>query len=329
VPLLKARTPTWPPSLLRLAIGVILVGAIGWTIDPRAIAASLASLDPLLFAVVCVLSLLDRALMASKWNLLLRARDIALSMRQAISLYFVGHLIGAFTPGAIGTDAYRVTALAPLRKTPIVVSTILLERLIGLAVIGLFALAALPVSARYLGASSTSIVLVIVAGATLAITTLVASLCPRLLAGVTPWVSRGPVRAVAEKLHGFSHAYTENRRHPGTLLAFTMLTALEVVLLVFINFAAARALGVPVSFGYLLAVMPLVHILVRLPISFQAIGVQEGLFAYFLVAAGFSAADGVSVALLLRVAELLSAFVPGAILLWSTTSPYLPPAASA
>lgn len=53
-----------------------------------------------------------------------------------------------------------------------------------------------------------------------------------------------------------------------------------------------------------------------IPISFQGIGVLEGLFAYFLSAGGFSATDGLAIAFLLRLAEVVLGFLPATIMLW-------------
>ncbi len=61
--------------------------------------------------------------------------------------------------------------------------------------------------------------------------------------------------------------------------------------------------------------VPLVHIVARLPITFQGIGVIEGLLAYMLRAAGFPSADGVALGLLLRLLEMLVLFAPAALML--------------
>ena len=141
------------------------------------------------------------------------------------------------------------------------------------------------------------------------------SLSPALVEGIVRRVPRVHGWPLVRKVLEYYRAYSEFRNRPVVLLVFVGLTFLELLFLILVNFLIARSLGVDVSFVYFLAVMPLLHILVRLPISYQAIGVQEGLFVFFLTAVGFSASDGLSVSLLHRAVEILVGVVPSVILL--------------
>jgi len=228
----------------------------------------------------------------------------------------VGYLLGTFTPGAIGADAYRAAALSRFRKNKVVISTILLERSIGLAVIGTFALIALPISTQYMGELSKSLVWVTIAGTVLVVATVSISLSPAIVKGVAgrlPYLSR---MSIMGRLRGFYQTYAEFRKHRATLIAFTALTAVEVALIVSFNYLIAKSLNVDVSFVYFLGVIPLLHILIRIPITLYGIGIQEGLFAYFLVTAGFSVADGLAISLLIRVTGIIILVLPAAVFLW-------------
>ena len=57
--------------------------------------------------------------------------------------------------------------------------------------------------------------------------------------------------------------------------------------------------------------MPLPHLLMRLPVHFNGIGLQEGLFAYFLQRVGYGPAEGLAVSVLLRAVELFAILLPG------------------
>jgi len=300
----------------KLLVGTSLVVVLARSTDLRQVVQILRSTNPFLFAVVCLIAVLDRVLMAYKWNLLLRARGVFASLWQITRLYFVGYLVGSFTPGAVGGDAYRVAALWRRGKAGIILSTVVLERFVGVTVILTIAAIALPFSTRYIGANAGSWVWIITLGAAATVIALCLSLAPSIVLGVTrrlPSVSRF---GVTRKLGDFYTAYAEHRNHMGILGVFTALTALEVLVLVVVNYLAARSLGVDVSFGYFLCVMPVLHILLRLPVTVQGIGVQEGLFVYFLVLAGFSAADGLAISLLHRAIEIVVLVLPGGMMLW-------------
>ena len=164
--------------LIRVVIGIVVLAAVCWTVDLKAVSMAFTQLNFGLLIVFCIVVVLDRLLMAYKWNLLARAQRVILSLWQATRLIYVGQLLGTGTPGGIGADAYRIAALAPFKKTPIIISTIVLERFIGMAVIGVFATVTLPFSAQYLGADSTVVVLAVITGSAFIVGGLLVSLRP-------------------------------------------------------------------------------------------------------------------------------------------------------
>ena len=142
----------WLWRVLRLLTCCALLVILGWKADLRAVARTLGAADWLMFLGICVVAFLDRVLMAVKWNFLLRSRGVRISHLLAVRLQVAGYAVGALTPGAIGTDAYRVVMLSHLQRGKDVLSSILIEREIGVTVVAGFAAAMLPVSVPYLGA---------------------------------------------------------------------------------------------------------------------------------------------------------------------------------
>lgn len=323
----------WLSVLLRSMIGVALIVILLRSIDLdiNSITTKFTSVSPIFMILLCIMAVMRRLLMSFKWNLLLRSRGIQLSLWQAIRLYYLGYLIGTFTPGGIGADAYRVAALSRFQKNKVIASTILLERFIGLAVILVIALVALPISVQYMGASTKSFVWIIILGAVIIVVSVLISLRPVIVKGIArkiPYLANVSHVSFIRKLYDFYHAYAENRHHLGVLLAFTSLTVLEVVVLISVTYFAAISLGINISFFYLLCVMPLVYILLRIPISFQGIGIQEGLFVYFFMIAGYSKADGLSISILLRFVELVLGSLPAVGMMWISPLRFHTPADS-
>lgn len=320
----ESDTPAQPPGgskkrwslMLRLLVGGGFLIFVFQTISLDEIAGTLASTDlPLAFAV-CLVAWFDRALMAYKWNLLLRPGGLHISHGEAIRLFFVGSLLGTVTPGSIGADAYRVAALAHLGKSGAVIATVILERFIGLAVIFTFAAFGLFVSLQDVVRESPLLLWFVVIGAVSTTALVIVSFRRNFIEGLGRRIPFMRGSRVAIMVRDFYRAYAESRRNRGLLFYFTALTALEAVAIVFMHFLAARAVHVDVSLFYFLCVIPLVVVLVRLPISFHGFGVFEGALAYFLVLRGFSAADGISIALFMRVIEVIAIFIPAAIMLW-------------
>lgn len=310
--------------LARLAVAVGIFVVIVFSINLHKLMERFTSLNISLCSILFLIAFLDRVLMAFKWNLLLRVRGISISLWQAIRLYFVGNLLGTFTPAGIGGDAYRIVALSRFKNNEIVASSIIVERAIGLIVILLFAMTLLPFSARYLGADSKHVVRIIISASLLII--------PAFILSLNPTIVRALARRLTPLLTIINHktfsklyrAYAESRLHLTTLHVFTLLTVIEMFLLITINYLAARALDVGVSFTYFLCVMPLLHLLVRLPVSLHAIGIQEGLFVFFIVAAQYSPSDGIAISLLLRMCQVFVVFLPASIMLMSSPLRFYP-----
>jgi len=312
-------------TLVRVIIGAACLAAVLWSTDLEGLGRRLGSIRGGVAVMLLLTAVAGRVLMAGKWNLLLRSRGVLISTWQATRLYLIGHLLGSFTPGALGADVYRVTALRRFGRTREIVATVLLERFVGLAVVGIVTALGLPVSARYLGADSTRMVSVIVISVSLMVVGVWASLSPSLVEGLArkvPFVSR---LGVVGKIRDFYRSYAESRIHGGTLAAFTALTVLEVLVTVLVVYLAGRSVGVDAPLGYLLCIVPLIQILLRLPVSFQGIGVQEGLYAFFLAKVGFSPSDGLSISLMLRLTEIVGIVLPASLLLWKGPALLSPP----
>jgi uncharacterized protein (TIRG00374 family) len=300
---------------IRFAIGIVLLIVVFRFADIDAVFVNLASINPFWVTVLCVIGIMDRVLMAYKWNLLLRARGIFISEWQATRLYFVGCFFGAFTPGAVGKDIYRIAALSSFQKKQLITSTILLERIIGFAVICTLALLTLPFSMKYIKIPSTLIVGVVTACIILTIALLYISFQPEMIRGIARRVPQLSQFVLLTKIKEFYLVFVEHRFHKKIVLFVVLLTTFEVIVMITISFLAAKSTGISVSFVYMFCTMPLLHVLISLPISVQAIGIQEGLFVYFLGNAGFSAAEGLSVSILLRLAHVVLISLPAILML--------------
>ncbi|MFO7652359.1 MAG: lysylphosphatidylglycerol synthase transmembrane domain-containing protein [Candidatus Krumholzibacteriia bacterium] len=267
-----------------------------------------------LFAVLVVMAWIDRGLMAYKWNLLLRANGVVLTTMRALRLYLVSNLLGALTPGGLGGDAYRVLALSPLGKSAAVFSTVVLERVAGLLSILIFVLAALPFSASYFGSGAWTVTVVAIG----AVLVLLAVLTLPVAGRLRSWADRRwaqPRGKVLRSIRRAVVAWAEMQNNRRVVLAFVGLTLLDTGFFIFMTYVSARVAGVPVSFGFILITMPVVHFLLRLPVSIQGIGIQEGLFAYVLGLAGFSVAQGVVMSLVWRLMTIVGIFLPGYVLM--------------
>ena len=296
-------------ALIRAGAGVAILAALCWTLDLSAVADRLAQLSLGWFVVLCIAALFVKALKAYKWWLVLRAQGVTISIWRSLRLVFVGNFLGAVTPAGLGSDVYRVAALSDVQKHNEVISTLLLERILGYAVLITAAALTLPLSAQYLGPNVYSILQSLIVLALLAIGIAYIYFNRGRLTGYIDTHMRLRYSILA-KLNILFLTFYEFRLHKALLALVVILTGLEIFTLIIISYAGAHSLNINVSFAYLVSVIPLLQLVLRLPLTFYGLGIQEGLYVYLLVSAGFSASEGFAVSILLRGVEIVLIFLP-------------------
>jgi uncharacterized protein (TIRG00374 family) len=142
-------------GLLRISFAAALVGYTLWRANPRDVwdVCTHAAVSPLLVAVGLVL--VDRALMAYRWFVLLRpleSRNLP-PFGIILRIFFVSTFVGTFLPASIGADAVRAYSLSNY-DVPIAdaMASVVLDRMLGVLSVLLMALVGLLI-ARDLAAS--------------------------------------------------------------------------------------------------------------------------------------------------------------------------------
>lgn len=95
------------------------------------------------------------------------------------------------------------------------------------------------------------------------------------------------------------------------LSIFLALTLIETGYYFFLNYLACRVVSDQVSLAFVFIVMPLVHFVLRIPVTIQGLGLQEGLFIFVLGLSGVSPTDGVLISMVLRISDICSSYLPG------------------
>ena len=251
--------------------------------------------------------------MAYKWRILLQPYHVTISLLQATRLYFVSNFLATFSPGGLGGDAYRVIALSGLNKSKIITYTVIIERFIGLVVLGTFALITLPFSISYFNISYRSIIWLIILILFLLVLFILFIIFPKYAGGSGEKLRLVYGNNFILKIRSYFESIVINKNHYKTISLFTLLCSMEVGLLIFMNYLAAISIGVYIKLGYFFCTLPVLYLLIRLPITVQGIGIQEGLWAYIFSLAGYSASDGLAMSFLLRISEIIAIFIPAGI----------------
>lgn len=306
--------------LIQIVVSVVLMVILLRWIDPRGFVDVLKGADVGLMLLALVLVTLNRVLMAVKWNLLLAVRGLRISWLRATRIYYTSTFLGLFLPPTVGGDVVRAWLVTRSEsRLPDVVSSILVERLLGLvalAVFGVVAAALFPVMVQSGETDLGQLLGIVIGAAVLAFGAFAFSFtaaCEKMVLAMTGRLAG--VRFIgkfAGTLGRIYRSYREYRSHRGTLAAFFVLTLLENALPIVRAWIVAVALHAPVSLTYFFVIVPLELVLIRIPISFDGFGIREGLFVYFLALVGISESVGFSIGLTNHVLFLV-AVLPGGI----------------
>ena len=275
----------------------------------RAAAAAVLAVHPGYLSAVLVLVAVDRAVMVLRWVLLLRASDVAISTRDAASIFLVSSFVGSFLPAGIGGDAARAWGLSRTAAAGSeAVASVAIDRMLGvlsLVVMGAFGLLLwAPAQVAYWQAAA---VIVLLVAACIAL--FWADRLMRLLIPLSR--QRGQMM---QRLLRLSDAVSRYRGRGPALIQVMGWSVVVQLLRITQAYLLGLGLGIGVPFGYYLVFMPVGLLMLLLPISVSGFGLPQALIVWLLRPQGV--ADEQSFALsTLIVLTGLAGNLPG-LLLW-------------
>jgi len=239
--------------------------------SPAWLAAALAS-----YFIMVLLS-------AWRWDLLLRAQHVHLTMGALTNSFLVATFFNNFLPSNIGGDVVRVadTAGAAGSKT-LATTVVLLDR--GLGLLGLLFVAALGATgaaraSQAVGPLGPGVLWAALAGGLAA--TGVAIMRSDLIALALRPLYVIHQEWVSERINRLVGGLARFRQAPGKVLACLAGAVLVQGILVIFYAAIARGLGIDVSLAHLGLVVPLTFVIQMLPISVNGFGVREATFGFY------------------------------------------------
>ena len=215
-------------------------------------------------------------LAAFRWHLLLRVQGVKLPLWRVGALFMLGIFFNTFMPGATGGDVLKIFYLIkeiPDKKAGGLLA-VLMDRLIGL--LGLIMISSVIISLQYNWLSSkpdsrhlTWVLLLIL------VSSLAGIIFSFVISGFGLAHKLPAKMPLRDKLIDLAVAYNAYARAwPTSLLA--LVASFGVHLASFsVYICAARALGLDISVGAMLTVMPIILTLASLPISVGGAGVRE------------------------------------------------------
>jgi len=280
----------WLPSiggLFRLIFTLALLGYTLWRSDPKDVweVCTHAAMLPLLVAIALVL--VDRAVMAYRWFVLLRpleGRNLP-PFWTILRIFFISTFVGTFLPASIGGDAVRAYSLSnhevPLADS---MASVFVDRMLGVLSVLLMALLGLALAHDL--AASRGVVLAL--GVTACMCTVTAVLifsdtadrwAERVITRL-PWDG---ARRIAASLFVSIRRYATHHGALGNVLVGSVSVQ---ILRVIQAYYLGRAIGMQQPLVAYFAFIPLILLIMFLPITANGIGTGQVAFLWLFSRVG-------------------------------------------
>ena len=299
-----------------ISIGLLIL-LFSW-IDFKQITGVIENLNYIYILIALLIITLDRILMGFKWNLLLRVRGIKISLFKATKVYYISNYLGLFLPPTIGTDLVRAYYVSQRNEnTQDVLASIFIERYLGF--IGLFfaSLIGCIYFIDFIEFSKINDLFFIISALTiLGTTSFIISFNYKLIDLFKVFINRFSNKKffwrVIPKIEKLIDSYIYYKKHKKVLIYVMVLTLAEIFLVVLWSYVIALSLNIGISLTYFAAFIPIVLFLIRLPISLDGFGINEGTYVYFLGLIGVAETLAFSVGLINHFITI-AAILPGGV----------------
>lgn len=303
-------------------MSLVLLAVLFFLVDREALLNALTTINPAYYLIGLGAFMSAVCFWTLRWWMFIRAAEEPVSFSKALTTLLTGIFYSMFLPTFVGIDIGRMYELGRdqnNRKTH-VVSTVLLDRLMGLISLVIMAFIALIIGYQYTSGDDGVIITVIGALAGLVVGWLL-FFNRRFMEFIFKLVFSLPlVNRLEETIREIYEALYLLHKQPRLLLATGAVSMLnniaETMSVVFI----AVALGVEVSPVYFFLFMPIIWLVMLIPISISGLGLREGAFVFFFTQVGVSAADAVAISLLFYSYSVIVGVLGGVTMLKTSVS---------
>lgn len=299
------------PTLAKIAVTVLGLAFVLSQIDPRIVSETLLQARPLWLLITFSLIMVSLVVRAYRWLLLLRGLDVQIGLVRLTVLYFVGNFFNAFLPTSFGGDVMRVVEVTRDVPAGVAAGTVIVDRLTGLLMLFVMALAALPLRPdefppELLWLIAGVSLVGLAGGAVLLEGSLIRRFGGWLPEKLSP-VGEGPIARILKAVNAVGWKAVSGAL--GVSLLFNLILAAWW-------WSGGVALGFDVAFTHYLLVIPILSMSLLVP-SIGGLGPREAV-APVLFASQLTSGQAVALALLIFLLQRLSSVFGGPIYLWTT-----------
>lgn len=293
---------------VRMLGGAGILALLFWRLGTSAFLNGLRVIDGGTLAVAFLIGVTTTVFSAWRWCLVARGLGMRLPLKSAVADYYKALFLNAALPGGVLGDVDR--AVRHGKDSGDVgrgVRAVVLERTAGQIVlisVGVTVLLTVP-SPVLTQLQANARPVAVIAAATLGVAAVVFLVCTRLRRGTSKWAS-----AARTGISEIRVGLLAKKNWPGIVLASTIVLGGHLATFV----VAARATGSTASLLRLAPLMLLALLAMTLPVNIGGWGPREGVTAWAFGAAGLSATQGLTIAVVYGLFAFVAA-LPGAVVL--------------
>jgi hypothetical protein len=296
------ETPTAPRRsariafLLKLAVSGVLLAVLFWRVDRTVFLNSLRALPVPLLLGCMVLYVLGYIVSIVRWQRLLLAEGIRLSLWRLGLVYFQGAFFNLFLPTLIGGDIVRGYFIYKMTQGhDASIASILVDRLCGFAALMVIAVTALAIAYGRLNDPQVAFAILTVAAFFACLMAVL--LNHRLTSRASGLLAVVGLARFQAKLQGLVDAIRRYRHHHRALVQALLLSALLQALIIVTYYFIGVGLNLGVPLLYFFLFVPLITAVAMLPVSVAGLGVREGGVIYFFAKVGVDSATALGMSL--------------------------------
>ncbi len=298
--------------LLKIAVSSGLLLYLFLTIDVSELGRRLVEVRLVWFGSALALMLVARLIVAVRWQVLLAARGVRMTVLRSLQLGFIGSFFNTFLPTSVGGDAVR--ALHVARSEAGLADSfvsVVLERAVGMVALVLLTTVGCIVAydrVRGTGALTGVVILwILIVGSALVFYTW----------GVwSNWLNgfgagRPRLAALLGRFDSLHESILGFRRGNRELAIGFVLSVLFHALTIIIALILAKSLGIDIPFIYFVVFQPLRQALMMIPITIFGTGVREASSVLFYTQVGMTHPEALAFGLVSGIAMLIMNAVGG------------------
>ena len=302
-------------TILKVLVSLVLVAWAFSKVNMTLVRAELASANLWFILVAFLLFLLAIVINGAKWQILLRAQDMAVPFGAVVEFQFIGFFFNNILPANIGGDLMRGYNLARYTdRTADAAVSVIVDRIIGLmaymssAVVA--ALVVVRLADRPEWRSLEWVALAVLLGLSMALAVMMSR---RLRAQITRLFGFRWFAPLAPMWAHISAAFDAYRFRYGALAAAFAVGLAGIVCTALVNWCLSLSMGGLMSLSLIFLMNPLIALVLMLPISIGGLGVTQTVYPFFFSLGGVPAGHALAVSILMQLVIFLGG-LPGAFL---------------